>query len=110
MPIVRPLHRGLVFGLERWADEDAVRTVGDRRVVSRALARVAMSGAAVPHGAEAFASLGVAERVRLLLAPPKLRHPLAWSVGAAAGVVLTVVAAAWQVHRVALILLALCTG
>ncbi len=38
-PLLRPLARGVDYATERWADEAAAGTVGDRRVVARALAR-----------------------------------------------------------------------
>jgi hypothetical protein len=69
--------------VERWADEDAARQVGDRHVVARALARAALhshgsTGAYVRPHAPALAALGgeVPDRVRALLNPPPRRHGL----------------------------------
>jgi hypothetical protein len=41
-PFTRPLARELDLALERWADESAARTVGDRRLVARAVAHAAL--------------------------------------------------------------------
>jgi Zn-dependent protease with chaperone function len=66
---IRPLVRTLEFSLERWADESAVSACGDRRLVARTLGRVALHRAAA-QPVIAFAGLGVAARMRALLAPP----------------------------------------
>ncbi|MFD3876581.1 M56 family metallopeptidase [Streptomyces microflavus] len=47
-PALRSLREALVFHLERWADEDAAATVGDRRVAAVAIARAALAGTS--HG------------------------------------------------------------
>ncbi len=64
------------FALERWADESAARSVGDRALVARALARAALAGqpAAFP-GAMAFPRHAVTRRVHELLAKPL---PMRW--------------------------------
>jgi Zn-dependent protease with chaperone function len=90
-PLLRRAARHVNHTVERWADEDAAREVGDRQVVARALARAALhrhgSPAArrhlgrvafdAPHG-PALAALGgqVPDRVRALLDPPPRRHSL----------------------------------
>lgn len=67
-PPARPLCRLLSFYLERWADEDAARHVGSRKVVAQAIARAALATTtALPAGALAMSSLGVPERVKALL-------------------------------------------
>src|SRR6266511_3398306 len=40
-PLLRPAARAVATAVERWADEDAARTVGDRRLVASTLVRVA---------------------------------------------------------------------
>jgi hypothetical protein len=61
--------------VERWADEDAAREIGDRKLTARTVARVALLVKANPETAVANAAGGdVPERVRALLAaPPRLR-------------------------------------
>ncbi|MBQ0983793.1 M56 family metallopeptidase [Streptomyces sp. F63] len=70
-PFLRPLRTAVFFGAERWADEEAARTVGDRRLVARAIARAALVANPAPAPAFAgFASPGpVPRRVRALLDP-----------------------------------------
>jgi Zn-dependent protease with chaperone function len=42
-PLLRPLAGAVDYAVERWADEDAARTVGDRRQVATAVARAAIA-------------------------------------------------------------------
>jgi hypothetical protein len=42
-PLVRPLAGAVDYTVERWADEDAAREVGDRRLVATAVARAAVA-------------------------------------------------------------------
>ena len=44
-PALRGLRAPLLYNLERWADESAVRAVGDRRLVARAIGRAALARA-----------------------------------------------------------------
>ncbi|MET8556071.1 M56 family metallopeptidase [Streptomyces sp. NPDC004959] len=71
-PLLRPLVGALTYGAERWADEEAARAVGDRRVTARAVGRAALSSSG--FGTDllpAFAAPGpVPRRVAALLAPP----------------------------------------
>ena len=69
-PLVRPVVGATEFLLERWADEDAARAVGSRRVAAEAIARAALAGTNVgarPRHA-GFAVQRVADRVDALLA------------------------------------------
>jgi hypothetical protein len=80
-PLLRPTARTVRHGVERWADEDAVDEVSDRRLVARTLARTAL----LMHGNETTpvpAATGgdVPARVQALLAPPPPRRPLALAV------------------------------
>jgi hypothetical protein len=82
-PLLRPAARAVATAVERWADEDAARIVGDRRLVAATLVRVAQlqsrfAGSTVTAAAGSAATGGdVAARVRALLAPPPPRRPLA---------------------------------
>ena len=71
LPIIRPLTRRLEFSLERWADDVAVTAVhGNRLLVARTIAKVAL----LPHRSArpvlGFAGLGEAARAQFLLNPP----------------------------------------
>lgn len=77
LPIIRPLTRRLEFSLERWADDAAVTAVnGDRLLVARTIAKVAL----LPHRAArpvlGFAGLGEAARAEFLLDPPERSRSL----------------------------------
>ncbi|OSZ60423.1 hypothetical protein OQI_10725, partial [Streptomyces pharetrae CZA14] len=41
-PFLRPLRTAVSYTAERWADEEAARAVGDRRVVARAIGKAAL--------------------------------------------------------------------
>lgn len=71
-PWFRPIERRIQFLLERWADEDAASVVGDRELVARAIARVALAQSEVP-GALGFGGGDVVERVKAMLAPAPAR-------------------------------------
>jgi len=87
-PLLRPLARLLDYTLERWADEEAARTTGDRSLVARAIARAALAkkssgtiptalGLGITGSANASALAGagpVPRRVAALLAPPPDRR------------------------------------
>jgi hypothetical protein len=81
-PLLRPAARAIETAVERWADEDAARTVGDRRLVAATLVHVAQlqsrfAGSTVAVTAGPAATGGdVVARVRALLAPPPPRRPL----------------------------------
>ncbi|WP_328911133.1 M48 family metalloprotease [Streptomyces sp. NBC_00234] len=72
-PFLLPLRTAVAFGTERWADEEAARAVGSRRVVASAVGRAALFPHRAPGGAAglpAFAAAGpVPRRVAALLAP-----------------------------------------
>lgn len=70
-PLLRPLRAAVAYSTERWADEDAARTLGDRRAVARAVGKAALvSRGEAMSGAMAFASSGpVPRRVAALLDP-----------------------------------------
>jgi hypothetical protein len=74
-PLLQPSVRAVRHAVERWADEEAARAVGDRALTARTIARVALltkSKDRIP----AMAAIGgdVPDRVRALLtAPPRPR-------------------------------------
>ncbi|MCD0449243.1 M56 family metallopeptidase [Actinocorallia sp. API 0066] len=78
LPPLRPLHDRLRFALERWADEDAAEAVGDRALVARTIARVALlQPRRDPGPLGAFADAGVVRRVEALLGGAPCRNPIA---------------------------------
>lgn len=73
-PLIHPLSGALGYQTERWADEDAARTMGDRRVTARAVAKAALvtreATASTGPALGAFAARGpVPRRVEALLRP-----------------------------------------
>ncbi|MEU0762984.1 M56 family metallopeptidase [Streptomyces microflavus] len=71
-PLLRPLGAALVYSTERWADEEAARVTGDRRLTARAVGRAALISRPAPRGAvvAGFAAAGpVPRRVAALLGP-----------------------------------------
>jgi hypothetical protein len=100
VPFMRPATDQLRFHLERWADEDAVRTTGvPRRFAARTIARVAL--AQTPSAAVlGVATHGVAARATALThgAAPASRARRLQSVGL---VIVTVALSAWQLHHTA---------
>lgn len=111
VPVVAPLRRRLLFTLERWADEAAVSHAdGDRAMVARTLARVALAGGAVPASALGVVGLGVGGRVEALLDPPVLGRPGPCVAVMIAGVTFVGAAGAVQLHHLLPVLVALCPG
>lgn len=68
-PWLRPTSAELRFLLERWADEEAARSVGDRHRVARAISRVAL-GSEPPRASLAFGGHHTLRRVQAMLADP----------------------------------------
>ncbi|MEV8554399.1 M56 family metallopeptidase [Streptomyces glaucescens] len=70
-PFLRPLRTAVSYTAERWADEEAARVVGDRRVVARAIGKAALvsRGTPVPTLAGFAAPGPVPRRVAALLGP-----------------------------------------
>ncbi|MFF5364229.1 M56 family metallopeptidase [Streptomyces scabiei] len=115
-PFLRPLRTAVSCTAERWADEDAARAVGSRRVVARAIGKAALLSAGSPVATLAgFAASGpVPRRVAALLGPaPAARSwpPVFTSVGlaawgAAVGAALSAMSSANSAVTMALILYA----
>ncbi|TDC93080.1 M56 family metallopeptidase [Actinomadura sp. 7K507] len=105
VPPLRRLNARLRFALERWADEDAAEAVGDRSLVARTIAEVALAhSSATPF--PAFADSGVVQRIQALLATPPAKNAVTGPVvltgaGLTTGFLASV---AWQVdHALALL-------
>jgi hypothetical protein len=90
----------LRFHLERWADEDAVRTAAtDRSTVARTIAKVALATTPNP-AALGIATHGVAARANALMDPPSSAG--AMRLALIAGIVTTTVALSiTQIHHTA---------
>lgn len=78
-PLLLPLRSAVAFATERWADEEAARVVGDRRLTARAVGRAALiARSAAPVELAHFAGPEpgpVPRRVAALLGPvPPARH------------------------------------
>ncbi|GAA3790119.1 M56 family metallopeptidase [Streptomyces chiangmaiensis] len=83
-PLLRPLATAVTYTIERWADESAAATTGDRRRVARTVGKAALAAHGAPTlvraGRAALGILGrrgplaaagpVPRRVAALLAPP----------------------------------------
>lgn len=67
IPMLTPLNARVRHATERWADEEAVREVGDRDIVARAIARAAIAQTDAVDGALGIADTGVVQRVEYLL-------------------------------------------
>ncbi|MGC9438260.1 M56 family metallopeptidase [Streptomyces sp. WG5] len=88
-PFLRPLRTAVSYTAERWADEEAARTVGNRRAVATAIGKAALVSRGTPVATLAgLAAPGpVPRRVAALLGPaPAVRTwpPVFTSVGLAA--------------------------
>ncbi|WP_089106232.1 M56 family metallopeptidase [Streptomyces hyaluromycini] len=75
-PFLRPLRTAVVYTAERWADEEAARSVADRRTVARAIGRAALLSTGTPAPTlAALAGTGpVPRRVAALLGPAPVAH------------------------------------
>ncbi|MFF7731884.1 M48 family metalloprotease [Streptomyces sp. NPDC007984] len=70
-PFLRPLRTAVAYTAERWADEEAARTIGSRRTVARAIGTAALvsRSAPLPTLAGLAAPGPVPRRVAALLGP-----------------------------------------
>ncbi|MEW2400041.1 M56 family metallopeptidase [Streptomyces sp. NPDC046862] len=114
-PLLRPLATAVTYTVERWADENAAASTGDRTQVARTVGKAALAA----HDAStrtripgaALGILGrrtrltdagpVPRRVAALLAPPLGRHPALTAATAAllAATALSTAEAAHDLHR-----------
>ncbi|MEW2808981.1 M56 family metallopeptidase [Streptomyces massasporeus] len=88
-PFLRPLRTAVAYTAERWADEEAARTIGSRRTVARAIGTAALvsRGTPLPTLAGLAAPGPVPRRVAALLGPAPAVHdwpPVFTAVGLAA--------------------------
>lgn len=75
-PLLAPVHTTVTFLIERWADEHAAHTVGDRDTAARALARAALAAHSLrPARRLSFTDRAVTARIAALRTtpPPNLR-------------------------------------
>ncbi len=88
-PLLRPLRTRLRFALERAADEEAVRAVGDRALVARTVGRAALlSFDRAPSQALSIDGSGVVGRVEALLSPAEVAPPAGALVASSAAILL----------------------
>lgn len=100
LPVLRPLRAHLRFATERWADEDAAATVGDRHLVARAIARAALGAPPAPPFALPLARYGVAARVEaLLVEQPSSRAVEATLTVALGALIAATISSALQLHH-----------
>lgn len=110
VPLLAPLAARVRFATERWADEEAAREIGDRRLVARAVARAALVSADHVAPALAFGGLGVPARVDALLAESPSRLPATVALASVAGLALFAVGGSTlQAHHLLASVSALCT-
>jgi Zn-dependent protease with chaperone function len=111
VPALVPLVRRLLFSLERWADEAAAESCGgDRTLVAQTLGKVALSTGVSPRYALSFGGLGVAGRVRALLAPPLVAPSRFLQFSICVAATSTALMAAYQLHHLARMVAAICPG
>ncbi|MGJ5756151.1 peptidase M48-like protein [Streptomyces puniciscabiei] len=80
-PLLGPVRKAVGFLVERWADEQAATTVGDRRTTARALARAALTaGPSRTACALHFTDRAVTRRIAALQTSPP---PRLWPAAAA---------------------------
>ena len=112
VPLLSPLNRQVRFATERWADEDAVNEVGDRRLVARAVARAALAASDSDLGPAALGinGSGARGRVEALMAPPTgfAAATVAWVSLGMAGLVISVAGSTVQFHHLVAFLLHIC--
>ncbi|MEV7979024.1 M56 family metallopeptidase [Streptomyces sp. NPDC086519] len=117
-PLLRPFATAVTYTIERWADENAATTTGDRRRVAHTVGKAALATRRAPARA-ADAALGilgirsrrsplagagpVPRRVAALLAPPLGHHP-ALTAATATVLTATLLATAEAAHDLHLLL------
>jgi Zn-dependent protease with chaperone function len=111
LPVLRPLARQVHFGTERWADEDSVRSTGDRRLVARTIAKAALATSDHHHLQMAMASSAVPARVEALIGPsPRVLGTVAGLVVAATLMVFTIGGSTIQLHHLVALVEHVCGG
>ena len=107
IPLLRPLASRLEYSLERWADEVAARSCGDRRMVARTIGRVAL-GQFATAGVAGFAGLGVPARVAAMLVPPVRRPHRSIVATMWLAIAATALLSLFQIHHLSALVSALC--
>jgi beta-lactamase regulating signal transducer with metallopeptidase domain len=79
-PLLRRVPRVVRRSVERWADEDAARSTGDRRLTARSVARAGLVTLQAPRAQRSGAALAMAgspvsQRAKALLAPAPRTKP-----------------------------------
>lgn len=111
LPPLTPLVARMRHFMERWADEEAARTVGDRAVVASAIARAALASHGHPVMPLGAIGANVPARVEALLRPPIVGRQAALAATFAVTAVIGVfIAATEQLHHLAAVLAAICPG
>jgi Zn-dependent protease with chaperone function len=113
VPALRPLLARVRFAAERWADEDAVVAVGDRRLVARAICQAALAQDAYPTMPMAMAGLGVPARVDALLDDVTERsrlHRVGLAAATSAALLAAFASSSVQLHHLATLAFHLCPG
>lgn len=111
MPLLYPLDRWVMLATERWADEEAARVVGDRRVVADAL--VAAASMQATHSGLLFAAGSHLDaRIGALLEPRSAPFGLARVAFVATMVALgvTLLSSAVELHHLVEFVGHVCTG
>ena len=99
LPLLGSLARQIRYATERWADEAAVRVVGDRHLVARAIIKAALTET-TPSPLPAVAGDHVSARVNALLHEPSQSPTRRLAVPASlTPVAAALVAAAVQIHH-----------
>lgn len=111
LPALRPFARQVRFGTERWADEDSVRSTGDRLLVARAIAKAALASNDHRHPQMAMAASAVPARIEALINPKQnvFSTPTSFAV-AASILVLTIGGSTVQLHHLVTLLEHVCGG
>ncbi len=111
LPVLRPLARQVRFGTERWADEDSVRSTGDRLLVARAIAKAALASNDHLHPQMAMAGSAVPARVTALVDPKHKVFGTGSGMAIAASIMLlTVGGSTIQLHHLVSLLQHVCGG
>ncbi|MDH5291192.1 MAG: M56 family metallopeptidase [Acidimicrobiia bacterium] len=98
LPVLTTLARKLSQALERWADEDAATTTGDRLIVARAVARAALATAEpTPNTTLAASGSNLPSRILALTDPPADNQ--LWTCPAVIVPIVVVLAALTQIHH-----------
>ena len=101
-PMLIPVRTRTRYFMERWADEEAARDLGERRTVACALARAALAVAGQSPPAPAFATTGVPARVEALLqaAPVNGQWRLLWPAALGCTAILLAAEATHDLERI----------